>query len=162
MKNRKISNPFRGSSGYNCFGCSPDNPIGLALRFVEEGDTLTATWKPETNFQGYNNLLHGGIQATLMDEIASWFVYVKMKTAGVTSRLEVRYKHPVYTNRGEITLRAVMKSHRRNLVDIDVELLDAEGKICAEALVQYFTFSEKIAREKFLFPANYERFFEGD
>lgn len=162
MKNRLISNPFRGTSGYNCFGCSPDNPIGLALRFVEEGDILTATWTPEQNFEGYNNLLHGGIQATLMDEIASWFVYVKMKTAGVTSKLEVRYKQPVYTNRGDITLRATLKSHRRNLVDIDVELLDNQDRLCAKALVQYFTFPEKIAREKFFFPASYDKFFEGE
>ena len=26
---KKIINPWRNHEGYNCFGCSPDNPIGL-------------------------------------------------------------------------------------------------------------------------------------
>jgi hypothetical protein len=25
---KKIINPWRNHEGYNCFGCSPDNPIG--------------------------------------------------------------------------------------------------------------------------------------
>ena len=32
-KGKKIINPWRNHEGYNCFGCSPDNPIGLHLEF---------------------------------------------------------------------------------------------------------------------------------
>jgi uncharacterized protein (TIGR00369 family) len=151
---KKIRNPFAGSQGYNCFGCSPDNPVGLRLQFIDEGEYLTATWTPKDHFQGYHNLLHGGIQSTLMDEIASWFIYVKMKTAGLTSRLEVRYKKPVYTNKGSIKLRARMKAQRRNLVDVEVKLYDSDDQLCAYGVVQYFTFSEKVAREQFHYPDN--------
>ena len=28
---RKIINPWRNHEGYNCFGCSPDNPIGAEI-----------------------------------------------------------------------------------------------------------------------------------
>jgi acyl-coenzyme A thioesterase PaaI-like protein len=157
---KHINNPFVGQKGYNCFGCSPCNPVGLHLKFVEEGDFLTAVWSPEDHFQGYNNLLHGGIQSTLMDEIASWFIYVKMKTAGLTSRLEVRYKKPVYTNEGQIKLKAWMKAQRRNLVDVAVELYDSNGQLCATGVVQYFTFSENVAKEKFLYPTDHNRFYE--
>ncbi len=92
---RKIRNPFTIHKGFNCFGCSPpDNPpIGLQLNFIDHGDFITANWQPQTNYQGYHNLLHGGIQATLLDEIASWFVNVKLKTAGVTSKIEIKYKN---------------------------------------------------------------------
>lgn len=157
---RKIRNPFRGMSGYNCFGCSPDNPNGLRLSFVDEGEYMTATWMPEDHFQGYNNLLHGGIQSTLMDEIASWFVYVKIKTAGVTSRLEVKYKKPVYTNKGAIRLTARLLAHRRNLVDIEVGLYDHEGQLCATGVVQYFTFSEKISKENYFYPEAEDFYFK--
>jgi uncharacterized protein (TIGR00369 family) len=161
MFSKKLRNPFAGSQGYNCFGCSPDNPVGLRLQFIDEGEYLTATWKPEDHFQGYHNLLHGGIQSTLMDEIASWFIYVKMKTAGLTSRLEVRYKKPVYTNKGAIKLKARMKSQRRNLVDVEVSLYDSDDQLCAFGIVQYFTFSEKVAREQFLYP-DHDSFYEGE
>ena len=37
-KGKKIINPWRNHEGYNCFGCSPDNPIGLHLEFYEDGE----------------------------------------------------------------------------------------------------------------------------
>lgn len=156
---RKVKNPFVGLPGYNCFGCSPDNPQGLHLNFVDEGEFLTAKWSPDQHFQGYMNVLHGGIQATLMDEIGSWFVYAKMKTAGVTSKLEVSYKKPVYTDKGTIRLKARLHEQRRNLANIEVQLLDHEDKLCAVGIVQYFTFPEKTAREKIYYPGP-EAFFE--
>jgi uncharacterized protein (TIGR00369 family) len=149
---RKINNPFKGSEGYHCFGCDPDNHHGLKMEFVDEGEWLTARWKPRDFFQGYKNVLHGGIQSTLMDEIASWYVYTKLKTAGVTSKMEIRYKKPVYVNRGEVFLRAKLIAMQRNLADFHVELLDSEKKLCAEGMVQYFTFSQKIAQERFWYP----------
>ena len=39
-KGKKIINPWRNHEGYNCFGCSPDNPIGLHLEFYEDGDYI--------------------------------------------------------------------------------------------------------------------------
>ncbi len=156
---RKVINPFRGLEGYNCFGCSPDNKFGLQLSFVDEGEYLTASWTPKEYFQGYNNMLHGGIQSTLIDEIASWYVYAKLKTAGVTSRLEVRYKKPVYTNKGDIKLRAKLLGMQRNLANFEVELFDNDGVLCAFGNVQYFTFNEKVSREKFWYPGG-EAFFE--
>ena len=156
---KKILNPFRGLPGYDCFGCSPDNENGLRLKFTDEGEYITTRWTPVQHFMGYNNVLHGGIQSTLMDEIASWFVYAKLKTAGLTSRLEVRYKKPVYTNKGEISLRARLKEQKHNLADIEVELFDHENNLCAVGTVQYFTFNATIARERFLYPGP-EAFYE--
>ncbi len=149
---RKIINPFSGKPGYNCFGCSPDNKLGLRLSFVNEGEYLVAQWQPEPQFQGYQNLLHGGIQATLLDEIASWYVYARMQTAGVTSHLEVRYRKPVYTDQGSLKLRARLLEKRHNLADIETELLNSEGVLCAGGVIQYYTFNEQTAREKYFYP----------
>jgi len=159
---RKVNNPFVKQEGYNCFGCSPSNSFGLKLNFVDEGEYLTAKWEPQPQFQGYPNVLHGGIQATLLDEIASWYVYAKMKTAGVTSKMEVRYKKPVYVNKGTLKLRAKLIQQRRNLAEFEVELFDNEGVLCARAMVQYFIFPEKVAKEKYFYPDHSEFFEEGD
>jgi len=56
------------------------------MQFFDEGDSVISTWEPTGNFQGWHNVLHGGIQATLMDEIASWVVFTKLGTTGVTSK----------------------------------------------------------------------------
>ena len=62
---KKIINPWRNHEGYNCFGCSPDNPLGLHLEFYEDGDYIVSTWHPEHNYQGWVDTMHGGI---LMNE----------------------------------------------------------------------------------------------
>ena len=149
---RKINNPFRAREGYQCFGCSPDHLTGLQLSFFEEGDELISTWEPKSRFEGYHGVLHGGIQATLMDEIASWVVYVKIKVAGVTSSMDVRYHKPVYMAGGAITIRSKVIRMRRNLADIKVGIYNKENELCAEAMITYFTFSEKKSKESFFYP----------
>lgn len=73
---KKIKNPWLGltDKGYNCFGCSPENPYGLKMEFYEDGDDIVSFWTPGENYQGWMNTLHGGIQATLMDESAGWLI----------------------------------------------------------------------------------------
>ncbi|MCX6282817.1 MAG: PaaI family thioesterase [Bacteroidetes bacterium] len=124
---KELRNPFVSLEGYNCFGCSPGNSIGLQMKFFEDGEEIVSQWEPKKHFQGYHTILHGGIQATLMDEIASWFVYVKLKSAGVTSKAEVRYIKPLYVDRGALTIRASLFRMRRNLADISVKIFDHEG-----------------------------------
>jgi uncharacterized protein (TIGR00369 family) len=155
---RKINNPFKGLEGYNCFGCSPDNSSGFQLSFIEENEELVSHWTPKSHFQGYQNVLHGGIQATLMDEIASWVVYIKLKSSGFTSNLNVRYLKPVYVTDSQLTLRASVKGMRRNLADIEVRLYDSNQLLCAEAQITYFTLSKEKSSGR-LYTPDYEEFF---
>ena len=83
-KRRKIRNPFDADQNM-CFGCGPNNHAGLRLTFEEDESKLYASWEPEACFQGYINVLHGGIIATLLDEAGAWCIYVKAGTSGVTA-----------------------------------------------------------------------------
>ncbi|MBE0678178.1 MAG: PaaI family thioesterase, partial [Bacteroidales bacterium] len=101
----KIRNPF-DAEAYKCFGCSPSNPVGLKLTFEEEDGKMYASWDPSPHFQGYVNVLHGGIIATLLDEVGAWCIYVTAGTSGVTSSLTVRYLKPVYISKGTVRVEA--------------------------------------------------------
>ncbi len=148
----KIKNPYVNREGYNCFGCCPTNPTGLQMEFLLEGDEVVSNWHPSEAFQGWNNILHGGIQATLMDEIGSWFAIIEGKTSGVTSSLNIRYKKPVPTDKGAIKLIARHKETRRNLMTVDIQLFAPDGQLCSEAVATYFMLHPKIAKEQFLYP----------
>jgi uncharacterized protein (TIGR00369 family) len=159
---RKILNPYVKIEGYNCFGCSPDNEHGLQLQFYEDGDYLITEWEPRGFLQGYHNILHGGIQATLIDEIGNWLVMIKLKTASVTSELTVRYLKPVHiTKKGKIKLRASLKKVDKNNATVYVERFDGEGIKCAEGEPVYFVYPVAIAKKRLFFP-DYEDFFEKD
>ena len=157
MKLREIINPWTGLEAYNCFGCSPTNPIGAHMRFFEEnpddlyGD-IVSIWHPTQNHQSWINTLHGGMVATLLDEVCGWVVFKKLKTSGVTAKMELRYKHPVSTVNGPLQLKARLKSdnHRVSLVEGELWAKpepDADYQICATAECTYFSFPEAKSRE---------------
>jgi acyl-coenzyme A thioesterase PaaI-like protein len=54
-----------------CFICGLENPVGLQLKIyeVEPGIIETAYIAPE-HYQSYPGILHGGIVATILDEIS--------------------------------------------------------------------------------------------
>lgn len=152
---RKITNPFiqaAETGEYNCFGCSPANEHGLHLEFWLDGEELLAKWHPQKNYEGWIGVLHGGIQATLLDEAAAWLIFVQLKTSGVTTAMNVQYSKPVYISKGEITVRARMISTEKRLARIECTLQDGNGESCAHAEVTYFCFPEKIARAKYNYP----------
>lgn len=109
---KKIINPWEGMEGYFCFGCAPNNESGLKMEFYEDGDEIVSTWVPEARFQGWLNTLHGGIQATLLDEICAWVIARKLQTAGVTSRMETQYLKPIHTTDSHLTSKE--ESRRRS------------------------------------------------
>lgn len=156
---RKILNPYTQLEGYNCFGCSSKNELGLQLEFFDDGEYIISKWTPKKHLAGYGNVLHGGIQSTLLDEIASWAVYTKAKTAGVTASLNIKYKGTVYTDKGEITLRAKLIDINRRFATLQTELLDHNNKVCAEAEIRYFLFPPDVAKEKYHYPG-IEAFYE--
>lgn len=156
---RKIINPYTHQEGYNCFGCSSKNELGLQMEFYEDGEYIISRWEPKKHLSGYANVLHGGIQSTILDEIASWVVYTKVKTAGVTATLNVKFKNTVYTDKGELYVRAKLTDQNKRFATIHAELLDHNNNICSEADVKYFLFPLEIAKKRYHYPGA-ELFFE--
>jgi len=148
----KLQNPYASFPEYSCFGCSPTNPSGLHMEFFKEGDELVCKWNPNDHFQGFHDILHGGVQATMMDEIASWVVFVMLDTAGVTYQLNTRFRKPVYISKGIITVRAALVSHKKRIAEIEARLYDGEDVLCAESQANYFVMPRDKAVSDMHFP----------
>lgn len=144
---KKLINPYLEKEGYNCFGCSPTNPIGLHLEFWEDGEDVVTTWSPSVNYDGWVETLHGGIISTLIDELASWVLSRRLQAAGVTTKLEVKFHRPVSTREPQITLRGHLVSHVRNFYTVQVMLHDSQGRLCDVGEVTYYMFDQERSRE---------------
>ena len=79
-----------------CFCCGTDNPHGLRLRI--EHDTATGRVFAECampeHYQGYRHTVHGGLLATLLDELMA---HAALRAAGgraATARMEVAFRRP--------------------------------------------------------------------
>ena len=144
---KKIKNPWLHKPGYNCIGCSPDNPLGLHLDFWEDGEDVVSWWAPTPDHQGWIDTLHGGVQSLLLDEVAGWVVTRKLQTTGVTSKMEVQYVKPISTNDSQLTIRARISRQMRNVAFIEGEIYNARGEVCTKATLTYFCASRQKAEE---------------
>ena len=95
-----------------CFACGPHNPVGLKLTFHEEGDEYVTSFTAAREYQGYEGMLHGGIIATLLDEIMARHVWAK-HGAAATAKLTVQYRRPVPTD-VPLDIRGRILGERRN------------------------------------------------
>lgn len=116
-----------------CFACGQDNPIGLKLTFSHDGDTCVASFVADRVFQGYEGIVHGGILATLLDEIMARFVWERSGPAA-TAKLCVTYRRPAPT--GEpIHLRGWITAERRQgrVFETRATATRSDGTVLAEA-----------------------------
>lgn len=84
------------ASGF-CFGCSPENPDGLHLRFFRAGDGVCCDSTLGATYQGATEIVHGGIQAVLLDEASCAAAFFTRGTYVVTGQLAIRYRRPCPT-----------------------------------------------------------------
>ncbi len=81
-----------------CFICGLENPVGLRLRIYEtEPGMVEACYTAPEHFQSYPGVLHGGIVATLIDEVSgrSLMGTAEQTRFMFTARIEVKYRKNV-------------------------------------------------------------------
>ncbi len=76
-----------------CFACGVDNPIGLKLKPVYDGEKVRAEFIPGKYHQGWKDVTHGGILCTVLDEVTAYAIICHGIDYGVTAKSELRFKH---------------------------------------------------------------------
>jgi acyl-coenzyme A thioesterase PaaI-like protein len=93
MDNERIDIPKL--QGHHCFACGTANPKGLNLYFYRTGDAICTDITLDRNHEGWENIAHGGIISTLLDETMSWAIIFFKRIFFVTRKMEVKYVKPV-------------------------------------------------------------------
>jgi acyl-coenzyme A thioesterase PaaI-like protein len=83
---------FPAESG--CFGCSTNNASGLQLSFLRRDGGLFSGYAVPDRFHGAPGVAHGGIVASIFDEISCAAVFFSRGCHVVTGELNVRYQQP--------------------------------------------------------------------
>jgi len=79
-----------------CFVCGDENESGLKVKFLEENGKVKAEYVASDKFQGYKDILHGGIISALLDEVMVKAVLAKGVLA-VTCEMSIEFSQPVKT-----------------------------------------------------------------
>lgn len=86
---------------HHCFACSPQNSAGLHLHFFSpissnNGTTVVfSKFRVGYDYCGFPRYAHGGILATLLDELMAHAAYRRFRRYGITKELTVKYLKPV-------------------------------------------------------------------
>jgi len=119
-----------------CFACGPHNPHGLHLTdFRFENDQYICYFTAQRHHQGWVGLVHGGIVATLLDEIMTRMLWEQGIDA-VTGELTVRYRQPAATSE-LLTIRGWIKRKYGKLIATEACAELADGAIVAEAQAKF-------------------------
>ena len=78
---------------HNCFACGRENPIGMGLHIELGQGTARTVWTAGDDFVGWSDKVHGGIIATLLDEVMAW-APSSFDSWAVTAEMRVRYRSP--------------------------------------------------------------------
>ena len=122
--------PLPHTAQNRCFGCGEANPIGLHLEFflADDGKVVSMAQVADA-FEGPHGLLHGGIIATLLDEIMSKAVR-SHGIVGMTRHMEVDYLRPV-PSLAPIRMEARVTRNEGRKHWAEAKILDAGGTMLA-------------------------------
>ena len=118
-----------------CFVCGVDNPAGLQIQLEVDVENGVASSRVilDQRFQGWQGVIHGGILATLLDEVAIYACRGQGQQF-VTAEITVRYRKPVPVG-STIDLTGRIVESRRKLYKVESRI-EIDGSLYAEAEVR--------------------------
>jgi acyl-coenzyme A thioesterase PaaI-like protein len=120
----------------SCFVCGQDNPHGLRARMTWDGVTVRLPYEPRPSDLGYSDIVHGGLGATLLDEVMTWSANLAAGTACVAAEFTVRLLKPMRLGQRYIVEGGVAKNRGR-IVLTEGAIRDALGQDALRATGKY-------------------------
>jgi len=131
----------------NCFICGKDNPIGLKIEFEMTNRKATGEYTPTRNFEGYKDVLHGGIISSLLDEVMAYAVFSRGLIA-VTAQMEVTFRKAAKIGE-RLFLEGNIVDDRGKLILVEGKIANHKGGIVATGKAKFFK-AEGELREQLL------------
>jgi uncharacterized protein (TIGR00369 family) len=121
----------------HCFGCGGANPRGMQLAFEQDDATrrIKGLFRMGAEYQGATGFVHGGIIATLLDEVMAKVNRFNDEHA-VTAELTVEYKRPVPVDEDIVVEGWEEKVSERNRFRVG-EIRDASGVVLARGRAKF-------------------------
>jgi uncharacterized protein (TIGR00369 family) len=120
---------------HNCFACGRENPIGMRLHIELGEGTARASWTAGDDFVGWSDKLHGGIIATLLDEVMAW-APSSFDSWAVTAEMTIRYRSPAAPGE-ELSAEGRVTERRRRIYEVRGEVRGGDGRLIAEGKGRY-------------------------
>jgi acyl-coenzyme A thioesterase PaaI-like protein len=122
---------------HSCFVCGDANPSGLKLRFETDGRVVRTRFRPCAEHVGFKGVVHGGITATVLDEIMVWACAVVTRQFAYCAELKVRYLFPMSPDVETVVTGELVENRKGRIFEAKGAVCDITGRIHAEATGKY-------------------------
>jgi uncharacterized protein (TIGR00369 family) len=114
-----------------CFACGKDNADGLRLEFTFGDNEVETTFSFPKKYQGYRDVVHGGLLSTVLDEVMVTLVN-RLGRLAVTAELNVRFLNPLEVET-EFTATAWLEETRGRVHRVAASAVLLDGTEVARA-----------------------------
>jgi len=80
---------------HNCFACSPGNASGLQMTFYTDEERVYSWVTIPDHMGGWNNIAHGGILSTILDETMGWAGIYLLEQLTLTKTMTIDFTKAV-------------------------------------------------------------------
>ena len=122
---------------HSCFVCGESNAIGFRLRFETDGHVVQTRFWARAEHIGFKNVMHGGLVATILDEVMVWGCAVATRKFAYCAELTVRFLSPVRPGEGLVAIGQLAANRKGKIFEAKGSLRDLSGKTLAEATGKY-------------------------
>jgi uncharacterized protein (TIGR00369 family) len=95
-----------------CFVCGEENPSGLHLKFTLCDGKVKTEFVPQKIFQGYKDIVHGGIIAAILDEAMVKAAFMQ-GTQAVTAEITIRFKNPLMAGEKAVVEAYILRTNKK-------------------------------------------------
>jgi uncharacterized protein (TIGR00369 family) len=132
----------------SCFGCGPANPRGMRLHFERDDQRrrVVGKFRLGAEYQGGQGFIHGGIIATVLDEVMSKVSrFSNVRT--VTAELTVEYLKPVRVD-DELHVEGFEVRREGRQLYHEGEIRDAAGALLARGRGRFVVIDPEKYRQR--------------
>jgi len=113
-----------------CFVCGKENPKGLKLQFKRENGKVYSNFSLDKYYQGYNNIIHGGVISMILDEAMAHLQSKEERF--LTGRITVKFIKPLKAGE-KVTVTAWIDKNRKRVKETKAVMKKENGETVAEA-----------------------------
>lgn len=127
-----------------CFVCGDKNKRGLNVRFYSSGGKAKAEYTPTREFEGYRDILHGGIISSLLDEVMIQAL-IAQGILTFTTQIEIKFKKPARIGE-KLLLEGEVLEDKGKIIITKGKAAKKDGTIVAVSSAKYFKATGEMKR----------------
>lgn len=125
----------------DCFGCGAENPHGLQMKFVTNGEKVKSSVTIPAHLRGWHHIVHGGVISTIADEIMAWAAIHLLKRFILTKTMTTKFFKPVFIGSKLIAYGSIKERTDDRNVIMACEIYDETKNLVAGAEGEFALFT---------------------